>query len=82
MSKPKRVDRVFVCHECHVAGASVDEDSCRTRCSTELDAFEENAYFIGKRPNEGQEPVLSRAHGEEFFVPKTNKQVANRSQRC
>jgi transcription initiation factor IIE alpha subunit len=39
---------VFVCHECHVAGAAVDEDSCCTGCGCDLDAYEENAYSVGK----------------------------------
>lgn len=40
-------ERVFVCHECHVAGAAVDDDACCTGCGTDLDAYEENAYFVG-----------------------------------
>jgi transcription initiation factor IIE alpha subunit len=44
----RRTGVVFVCHECHVAGAAVDEDGCCTGCGCDLDAYEENAYAVGK----------------------------------
>jgi len=46
-TRPKQ-KRVFVCHECHVVGAGVDDDCCCTGCGCDLDAYEENSYLVGR----------------------------------
>ena len=79
MKEDKKPKKVFVCHECNVVGAAVDEDCCCTGCGCDLDACEENVYSLGPHLVEYDSKTAREARRLRVLL---RKECAEHSRTC